>query len=77
MLQIVFHNLIWHLQVMFDSGAKPRGFGFVSFEEPEAAEKVRLYFNVLSEKIVFKYEGSFNYGCKNSLFCFFYIHATF
>ncbi|KAK3789566.1 hypothetical protein RRG08_063822 [Elysia crispata] len=26
-------------KVMFDSGAKPRGFGFVSFEEPEAAEK--------------------------------------
>ncbi|RUS72375.1 hypothetical protein EGW08_019855 [Elysia chlorotica] len=26
-------------KVMFDNGAKPRGFGFVSFEEPEAAEK--------------------------------------
>ncbi|GFO39999.1 polyadenylate-binding protein [Plakobranchus ocellatus] len=26
-------------KVMYDSGTKPRGFGFVSFEEPEAAEK--------------------------------------
>ena len=32
---------------MFDQGAKPRGFGFVSFEEPEAAEKVSFCFEYL------------------------------
>ncbi|GFO13916.1 polyadenylate-binding protein [Plakobranchus ocellatus] len=33
------YGKIINAKVMYDSGTKPRGFGFVSFEEPEAAEK--------------------------------------